>query len=134
MHCLTTKKFSDFSKLLTKFQDFPGLFSNSRTFQDRREPWIPKPNLDDMIYFIPETDKPGLHTGNWKTFESQSNVNILLKIKFPTFPCCLLYFTPHNLTTSLKHLRKWYLSSVIPFEYKCLRTSLKINWKTYITT
>ena len=40
LDCLTTKKSQDFSKISAKFQDFPGLFSNSRTFQDCWEPWI----------------------------------------------------------------------------------------------
>ena len=39
LDCLTTKKFQDFSKISTKFQGFPGLFSNFRTFQDWWEPW-----------------------------------------------------------------------------------------------
>ena len=38
LDCLTAKEiaglFQDFSKISAKFQDFPGLFSNSRTFQD----------------------------------------------------------------------------------------------------
>ena len=39
--CLTTKEIQDFSRTFSKFQqnsrtfqDFPGLFSNSRTFQE----------------------------------------------------------------------------------------------------
>ena len=36
--CLTTKKFQDFSITSAKFHAFPGLFSNSRTFQDWLEP------------------------------------------------------------------------------------------------
>ena len=42
LDCLTTKKipglFQDFSKISAKSQDFAGLFSNSRTFQDWWEP------------------------------------------------------------------------------------------------
>ena len=33
------KKFQEFSKISAKFQYFPGLFSNSKTFQDCWEPW-----------------------------------------------------------------------------------------------
>ena len=39
LDCLTKKKFQDFSKISAKSQNFPGLFSNSRTFQDWWEPW-----------------------------------------------------------------------------------------------
>ena len=38
LDCLTTKKFQDFSKISAKFQDFPGLLSSSRTFQDWWKP------------------------------------------------------------------------------------------------
>ena len=34
LDCLTTKKFQNFSKISAKFQDFPGLLSSSRTFQE----------------------------------------------------------------------------------------------------